>query len=298
MTDDNVASSSQRRLVVCFFDEYERYSTFMVDDDKNNRPQLFHQQKIPWYWKPSRTDRLIGLLRLNQQNKSIAEEAAAGAHRFICDNYRPGDEVILMVDDYGSNPHPLEAAEILAQHLDRDIRPAQYRQMRLGDARISARQRIPVHCIAVYRWGDHQESICIANDQMKFPPGIQHFIVGGWSHNGYWSCSTTCDLGGGMIAREICCYTGDVDWSSAFIFATKHIIYWKPEWTQDWEKISPVWTHPHNSPNATEDGYPSEMELPVGMYRHELNKYGDLPARDQGGNRVYLSVLVWKSSRC
>ncbi|KDN39966.1 hypothetical protein RSAG8_08415, partial [Rhizoctonia solani AG-8 WAC10335] len=192
----------------------------VIRTNRGNRPQLVHRQ--PSIKMPSRLVQFATRLRLMNGNKPLMD-AVAETYAFVSDNYRQGDQVILLVKPFVpiDSILDLNAAEMLAKHLHNGTRPKDLSHVQPSDGRVPP-VRIPIHGVAVEVLG-RVEGIAELNDELKsrFPPGIEHIIC--WRYGGgYQSCATRYDVGGGMISREICIAWGDPHyefWSNS----TKHI---------------------------------------------------------------------------
>ncbi|KDN38243.1 hypothetical protein RSAG8_09642, partial [Rhizoctonia solani AG-8 WAC10335] len=260
----------------------------MIRTNHNDRTQLVHYQGS--IKRPSRLVRFATRLGLMNGNKPMMD-AVAKAYAFVSDNYRQGDQVVLVVNPkytMDSDLH-LNAAEMLAKHLHDGTRPKDLSHIQPSDGGVPP-VRIPIHGVALEVSG-RVEGIAELNDELKsrFPPGIEHIIC--WKY-GYQSCATRYDMGGGMISREIC-IAGDSFAYRLWINSTKHVIYFHEDEIPKWDEHKPAWTHELNSSASEAHGIISSTPTrPFGMYRHELRKYECLPGR--WGD---TSMLVWKSSR-
>ncbi|CEL62780.1 hypothetical protein RSOLAG1IB_10472 [Rhizoctonia solani AG-1 IB] len=255
---DNTPVGDSNKIVVCFIISEDSSLCNMIH--QHNKPkQLSHVQTISVAKKISRADRLLVRLRLKQEGEKGEEvnTAVAKAYSFVVDHYQSGDEVILFVQCYQSSPHCLEAAEMLAWRLYNGKRPEE-RQLEPSDAKHPSSDSIPIYAIALKDWYNDVESVCAASDQVKLglvpinrlkklsltdirlPPGISNVILGTLLGGNCATCATSYDLNGRKVTREVHWHIGDYAWEDAFIFATKHIIYWKPEQIPSWDKSPSV----------------------------------------------------------
>ncbi|CAE6486365.1 unnamed protein product [Rhizoctonia solani] len=288
----------------------------MIKDDKGDRPQLVHRQRIPRPPsppslppppRPSRLERLWGRLGRKPPPSKVSEDvkqemakvkqsnaqAIASAHGFVTYNYQSGDQVILLPQQSSGGGHVVEAMEILARHLHNGTTPGEPSEAQPEREENTPGRQIPIYAVAeICRWWNSPtESVSVTNDGLKsrFPPGIEHIICCQRSFPEARSCSTEFDLDGGVISREISMHDTANIAHHTEIRTTKHIIYYKPESIPDWDTEKPIWTKElDSSPNGIPRNSPSSA-LPAGMYQHELRRY-------QGGPRG-SDRLVWKSFR-
>ncbi|CAE6490184.1 unnamed protein product [Rhizoctonia solani] len=170
--------------------------------------QLIHNPRLPWIEKVSRFDRLVHRLKFKKEKKSQIDEPVAGAYTFVSRNYEPGNQVILIVDTILPRDEAtlLEAAVILAGHLNNGTRPRHPLETEPSTGSNAPERPIPIHGVIVD--GSYTpESISQLSDQLKsrFPRGVEHIVCFRKEHN--YSCSTISNPHGHIIAREMCFYS-------------------------------------------------------------------------------------------
>ncbi|KAJ1299412.1 hypothetical protein OPQ81_002642 [Rhizoctonia solani] len=252
--------------------------------------------------KTSHLERLFIQLQLKPWLSSRSKEpsydkAVAGSHSYLCDYYRPGDQIVLVADSTYANDHFVKPLEILARHLHYGTTPIEQSEARPKGIRNVVGWRIPIHGVAV-DFGLITSTISSLNDQLKsrFPSGTEHIICSGRSNDNYFSCSTRCGSDGTIVCREVCFYSNPASCSAIFISATKDFIYFKPVKIPDWDEEELVWTRVLNSsPHGTPGMISLDLVLPVGMYRHEIRKYKRILPEQWEYNFKHSDVLVWKS---
>ncbi|EUC53471.1 hypothetical protein RSOL_003280, partial [Rhizoctonia solani AG-3 Rhs1AP] len=257
----------------------------MIETDDGDRPQLVHHQED--IEKPSLFIRFSTRLKLTKEDKPLMD-AVKETYAFVSGNYRQGDQVTLFVNSY--HDRNLDAAEMLAQHLQDGTRPCDLPRVQsknVGDVRPV---RISIHCVAVLCVGGRSSASEQNELKSRFPAGIEHIIC--WNYvNGFRSCATRYDADGSMISREMCITNDDFD-SALQRHCNKHVIYYKEDEIPKWDNHEPVWTHKlDSSPSDVQGDLPLEATKPFGMYVHELRKYQGLPGL------MGDSMLVWKSYR-
>ncbi|KAJ1299847.1 hypothetical protein OPQ81_003294 [Rhizoctonia solani] len=269
---------------------------------KKDHLQLVHEEVI---YDPvlstSRLDRLFIQLRLKQLSNSSEEqqlpydEAVVRAHSFLCYNYQPSDQIVLVANCRYAGGHLIKLLEILSQHLHYGTAPTEQFTLRPQNGGNIVGRQIPIHGVAI-SFGLITNNISSLNDQLKsgFPPGTGHIICSVGSNDNCLSCLTRCDDNGPIIRREVCFYSNQTPYSAIFISATKDFIHYKPEKIPNWDKQEPVWTQVLNSSlHGTPEKLSSDLVLPVGMYRHELRKYECF--MQWGCYFHHFDVLAWKS---
>ncbi|CAE6482059.1 unnamed protein product [Rhizoctonia solani] len=204
MNAETSAVGLPRKLVVHFHDD-ENWSLadYMVQTDRDDRPQLVHRSRVSPVAKRSRLDRFASYLRPKQGNKLLLSEVV-GAYEFLSAEYALGDEVILLIDsNYEETSAPLiNAAEILAKHLHGGSRPSRSSDTRRRHGSAIPASRIPIHCVAVREVAKNTSAW---NElETRFPSGIKHIIHCAWYEDDRRCCSTIFDSNGGIISREIC----------------------------------------------------------------------------------------------
>ncbi|CAE7154962.1 unnamed protein product, partial [Rhizoctonia solani] len=219
MKKNSTADKHPRKLVVGFGSPactISRTSAFrdvfakdddLIKTDDGDRPQLVHEQDR--MERPSRLVRFATRLGLAKGDKPVLE-AVDKAYEFITGNYAAGDQVILYVsshyDTKWESDRYAKAAEVLARHLHDSTRPSKLADAHPGSGGNMTGSRIPIY--GVVAWPSYQDEIQSMSTwsewlMSRLPPGIQHIVC--YSYSGGFLCSsTTYDLDGGMISREVC----------------------------------------------------------------------------------------------
>ncbi|CAE6471291.1 unnamed protein product [Rhizoctonia solani] len=270
-----------RKLVVQFYSEGDGN---MIKTDDGDRPQLvYHADNIQ---RPSRLVRFVARLGWTKGNKML-NDAVEMAYTFVSGHYRQGDQVILLVSYLDSSLN-LDPAETLAKHLHNGTRPSNPPRAQSKSASNVPPKRIPIHCVAVYIFGE-TKSIFELNEDLKsrFPTGIEHIIC--WAYWNFRCCATRCDEDGGITSREIYMSSDDHN-GELWRHCTKHVIYYE-EFVPPWDNHEPVWAHKlDSSPSGAQETLPLELTKPFGMYRYGLRKYQGLPG-------IQGDASMWESCR-
>ncbi|CAE7206725.1 unnamed protein product [Rhizoctonia solani] len=259
----------------------------LIKTDDGDRPQLVHYQY--YIGRPSRLVRFATRLELAKGDQPVLE-AVEKAYEFIAGNYASGDQVILCVWTYYDNrwetSRYAKALEILARHLHDGTIPAKLADAHPGNEEDMTGSQIPIHAVvASPPYLSEIQSMCTWSDWLKsrLPLGIRHIAC--YSDYGdFRSCSTTYDLDGEIISRELRFSSYDGRFQSRRD-ATKHVLYYKQDWLPKWDKHQLVWTRVlHPSSHQAQDASASESMKPAGMHHHEVQRYqGLLGAHGHGG---------------
>ncbi|CAE7189260.1 unnamed protein product [Rhizoctonia solani] len=262
---------------------------YLIEPNGGDRPQLVHRQDH--IDQPSRFVRFATRLGLTNGDKPVLE-AVEKAHRFITSNYKPGDQITLVVIAYAKwemDPHA-KAIDMLAWNLYNGTSPSDRSKARPGTGGNSG--QIPIYAVGAWVYPEEKQSLSSWIDgwKLRLPPGIEHIIC--WDADPFRSCSSTFDQDGILTSRELrFSYNGD--YLKFCRDLTKHVLYHKQDQLPKWDEHPPVWTHVlGSSSRKAQEILPLNSVRPAGMYHHELRSYQGLPA--QYGN-VYM--VVWKATQ-
>ncbi|CAE7094222.1 unnamed protein product [Rhizoctonia solani] len=136
----------------------------LIHTNGGNRPQLVHWQRR--IQQPSGFVRFATRLGLANGNKPILE-AAEKAHRFITSNYKPGDQVTLVVTTAAKweTNYQAKATEMLAWHLYNGTSPSNRSKTQIGAGVNTG--RIPIHAVVAYVVSDEKQSLSSWSDGWK-----------------------------------------------------------------------------------------------------------------------------------
>ncbi|CAE6428500.1 unnamed protein product [Rhizoctonia solani] len=187
-----------RKLVVLFNADKVDDSWLMeriIQSDQSDRPQLVHRQPVQQseiyrqksVENPSGIHHFFIRMKLNQRStrikpspstaslalerpRSPIDEAVWEAYNFITCSYKPGDDVILLVntwtDSLSGGEYQLKAAQVLARHLHYGTRPSDPSEFPYESGDNVTGKLIPIHCVGIISPGT-TGSISGWSDQLK-----------------------------------------------------------------------------------------------------------------------------------
>ncbi|EUC60880.1 hypothetical protein RSOL_372950 [Rhizoctonia solani AG-3 Rhs1AP] len=302
MDQDNNEIKPTRKLVIVFGAAYGTTPIEqLIHTDQDDCPQLLYKQLDDPIKRPSRIDRLSVRLGFKQgrfgQSKSnlaipsstghklLNDEAVMKPYKFLLANYKPGDDVVIIVESNDRYEARLSAAAMLVRHLRGDVFAGPPSDPSTGGDNIPSRQ-MPIHLIVGLLETADGASTLSRYVESRFPLGLKQIICLTTSGQRNCSCSTKFGSNGGVVSRELCFYDNTIREMDEFIYSTKDIIHYRPNEVPEWDQQVPVWAEIMNTPPGGPLGVvPLASAGPAGMYQHELRKYQEWPTR-----------VVWKST--